>query len=192
MTSTKIQELFLRLERMVHASREKTGTGTSWTYTFPDGETHRYLLRNIRSHAEVEDSVANLLIWAWNAKDYLKHRSKVKGLDPDHVERFINADSCLTVCGDLANRLKHGELTRSRCKKFPRLGAVKFLVPTSAIRMLTFGAFDVDIDIGNLDTVEVHIPVLDRDGNEIADVFDLAAAAINSLEILRNEIEGIP
>ena len=122
----------------------------------------------------------------------MKHRSKVKGLDPGRVEMFINVDSCLPVCGDLANRLKHGELTRSRCKKFPRLGAVSFVVPQSAIRTLTFGAFDVDVDIGNLDGVEIHIPLLDQNGNEIADVFDLVAAAINSLETLRNEIEGTP
>jgi hypothetical protein len=62
MTSNDIEALFQRLGRLVNASQQKGGNGTAWDYKFPNGETHHYIIRNIKSHLDVEDSVSNLLI----------------------------------------------------------------------------------------------------------------------------------
>ena len=189
MTSEEIEGLFKRLARLVNASQVKAGNGTKWDYTFPNGEAHRYIINNIRAHNEVEDSVSNLLIWIWNAKDYLKLHAEAKGQPARFIEEYINSDPCLPICGDLANRLKHGETSKSRSGKFPRLGSVCFSAPQSAISGLTFRAFEVAIDIGDPDGVDFRIPVLDKDENEVGDVFHLIASAIASLERLRAEVE---
>jgi len=121
MTSSDIEALFQRLGRLVRASQKKEGDGTAWDFRFPDGETHHYIIRNIQSHLDIEDSVSNLLIWIWNSKDYLKNRLRAKGLDPEYVEQLINGNNQLAVCGDLANLLKHGNHRKGRSGKLPRL-----------------------------------------------------------------------
>lgn len=189
MTLEEIEGLFKRLARLVDASQVKAGNGTEWDYTFPNGETHRYIINNIRALNEVEDSVSNLLIWIWNAKDYLKLHAEAKGQPAKFIEDYINSDPCLPICGDLANRLKHGEATKSRSGKFPRLGSVCFSAPQSAITSLTFRAFEVAIDIGNPDGVDFRIPVLDKDENEVGDVFNFISSAVASLERLRADVE---
>lgn len=189
MTSEEIEGLFKWLARLVDASQVKGGNGMEWNHTFPNGETHRYIINKIRPLNEVEDSVCNLLIWIWNAKDYLKLRAEAKGQPAKFIEDYINSDPCLPTCGDLANRLKHGETTKSRSGKFPRLGSVCFSAPQSAISSLTFRAFEVAIDIGNPEGVDFCIPVLDKGEKEVGDVFNFIASAVASLERLRAGVE---
>lgn len=190
MTGNGIAELFERLGRLVAATEKKTGEGSAWDYTFPDGETHRYVIRGLKSHAEAEDSVCNLLIWIWNAKDYLKRRAETRGQDPQIVEDAVNADSILTVCGDLANRLKHGELKRSRSGRYPTLGVVSFTGPQASIGSLTFGAFEVEVEIADPSLVEFSLPVIDQRGGALGDAFEFAGRALSTLEQVKTRIEG--
>jgi len=189
MTGSEIQELFNRLARLSEATQHKAGGGTAWDYTFPNGETHRYILRNIKSPEELEDNVFNLFIWIWNAKDYLKNRAESKGHDPKYVERVVKDDPLLLICADLANWLKHAKLKKSRSGKFPKLGSVKFTAHQSTIRSIIVRAFEVEIDFANPDGVEFHIPILDKADNQIGDAFEYAEEAIRRLETLRGEIE---
>jgi len=191
MTAKDLEELFKRLDRLVNASQVKIGNGTEWDYTFPNGETHRYIIHNIRSHNEIEDCVSNLLIWIWNAKDYLKLRAGAKGVSPKLIEEFINSDHDLPICGDLANRLKHGETSKSRCGKFPRLGPVCYAAPQTAIQSLSFRAFEVAIEIGDPAEVDFRIPIIDKNDNELGDVFQVMASAIAGLERLHLEVEEL-
>jgi hypothetical protein len=195
MTSSDIKALFQRLGRLVQASHKKEGDGMVWDFCFPDGETHHYVIRNIQSHLDVEDSVSNLLIWIWNSKDYLQHRLQARGFDPKYVkeyaEQFIDDNHQLAVCGDLAIRLKHGTPYRSRTKMFPRLGTVGYTIPQTAIRTLSFKAFEVDIDVGYPNEVEYRLPILDKDGLEMGDSLEFATAATSSLETLWKAIEDM-
>ncbi len=191
MTGAEIEELFERLGRLVSATKEHRGDGAAWNYTFPNGETHRYVIRGLKSHAAAEDSAFNLLIWIWNAKDYLKKRGALLGIDGRMVEEAVNDDADLAVCADLANLLKHGGLDRrSRSGLNPRLGKVSFRAPQTALASLTFRSFEVAIDISDPSQVEFRLPVLDETGEEIGDAFRYATSAIQSLEYLRDEIEG--
>ena len=136
----------------------------------------------------MEDDIANLLIWVWNSKDYLKNFLKSKGGNPQFIETFIDNDEYLPVCGDLANQLKHGLLKKSRSGKFPKLGALRYTVPQSAIGALTIGAFEVDVEISIPKEVEFYQPVFDQSGNEIGNVLDILTKAISRLETLRNQL----
>lgn len=191
MTGVAIAELFERLGRLVAATRQKAGEGSTWDYTFPDGETHRYVIRGLKSHAEAEDTAFNLLIWVWNAKDYLKRRAEASGQDAQIVEDAVTADSALPICADLANRLKHGELKRSRSGSYPRFGVVSFRAPQAAIGSLTFRAFEVKVAIADPTLVEFRLPVIDQAGAEIGDAFEYAARGLEALERLKARLEAV-
>lgn len=190
MTEAAITQLFERLGRLTAATRQKGGNGTAWDYTFPDGETHRYVIHGIKSHAEAEDSAFNLLIWVWNAKDYLKRWAESNGKNAQLVEDAVIANTALAVCADLANRLKHGDVKRSRSTRFPRLGVVSIEAPQAAFGSLTFRAFEVEMEIANPALVEFHLPVADNTGGEMGDAFEYCERGIGELERLRAAIEN--
>ncbi|MGM0855681.1 MAG: hypothetical protein ACQEW0_01200 [Pseudomonadota bacterium] len=190
MTEAQIQELFERLGRLVSATKEHQGQGAAWDYTFPNGEAHSYIIRGVKSHEAIEDSVFNLLIWIWNTKDYLKARASVLGVTKKMVEDAVNSHVGLTVCADLANRLKHGRLDRaSRSGLNPHLGNVSFHVPQSAMGALTFRAFEVEMDVSDSSRIELRLPILDDKGDEIIDAFEGAADAIKALESIHDKVE---
>ena len=192
MNNNEIAELFNRLGRLVSASKNNSGDGMEWDYTFPNGETHRYVIKGLKSHADAEDSAFNLLIWIWNAKDYLKKRAELIGTNGRVIENTINDDVNLLICGDLANRLKHGRLDRqSRSGLNPRFGNISFEAQQAAIGSLTFRAFDVEIMIDDPSQVTYRLPVFNEQDEEIGDAFVYADKAIRTLERLRNKIEGI-
>ena len=190
MTGAEIATLFERLGRLVAATKQKAGDGTAWDHTFPNGETHRYVIRGLKSHAEAEDSAYNLLIWAWSAKDYLKKRAEALGRNGRAVEQAVNNDPDLAICADPANRLKHGSLDRgSRSGLNPRFGQVSFRAPQTAVGSLTFRAFEVEAQIEDPSQVDFLLPVLNNAGEEIGDAFVYAQTAILALERMRDGIE---
>jgi len=189
MTGRRIADLFERLGRLVTATKQKAGEGSSWSYTFPDGETHRYVIRGLKSHAEAEDSAFNLIIWIWNAKDHLIQRANTRGQDSRLVEDAVNADSALPVCADLANRLKHGQLRWSRSGRYPSFGVMSFTGHQASIGSLTFRAFEVEVQIADPSLVEFSLPVIGQDGAEIGDAFELAGRAVSALEAIKARIE---
>lgn len=191
MTKAEITQLFERLARLTAATQQKAGDGTVWDYTFPDGETHRYVIRGLKSHAEAEDGAFNLLIWVWNAKDYLKRWTESHGKDAKVVEDAVDGDEALVVCADLANLLKHGKLKSSRSGRYPRFGVVSFEAPQAAIGSLTFRAFEVEMNFANPALVEFHLPVVDNAGARIGDAFEYAARGIAALERIRTSVEGM-
>ena len=147
------------------------------------------MIRGLKSHAEAGDSAFNLIIWIWNAKDYLKRRARARRQRPQIVEDAVNADSALAVCADLANRLKHGELRSSRSGRYPTFGVVSFTGPQASIGSLTFRAFEVEVEISDPGLVEFSLPVIDNNGAELGDVFDVAGQALATLEELKTRIE---
>ena len=103
----------------------------------------------------------------------------------------MNHDRNLSVCADLANRLKHRTLDRrSRSGLNPSFGKVNYQAPLEAIASLTVRAFEVDISIEDPGLVNISLPVLDGTGERIGDAFDYAEKAIFVLEQLRGEIES--
>ena len=190
MNDTTVMQLFERLSRLTAATKQHTGDGTTWDYTFPDGETHRYVIRGLKSHSEVEDSAFNLLIWVWNAKDYLKRWAELNGKVAQVVEDAVNSDECLMVCADLANLLKHGALKHSRSGQYPRFGVVSFEAPQAAIGSLTIFAFAVEIGIANPSLVEFRLPVVNNRGILIGDAFKYAEGGVAALERVRTNIHN--
>lgn len=179
-------------DRAAHFSKVATafgGSGCSWSYTFTDGETHRYVLSGIKSPEQFEDEILTLAIWLWSLKDHLKGRSKTLGKNPQEVEAYASADPYLPLCADLANAAKHGELTSSRSRRWPRLGRLHYEIPQEAMRQITFRAFEVETDIAHPELVTLELPILDSAGEKIAEALQLLAGALAAWERFSQELE---
>ncbi len=158
------------------------GPGTSWEFTFPDGITERYAITGVRPFEELEDDVESLFVWAWSLKDYIKTLTTEHGRDPEYVENLVNCTPALCIVADVANRLKHGTLTRSRSGHFPRLAPLQYSIPGGALKSLVFSSEGVTIEPADPQAVELSFSVLDRSGQVVGDAIVLLESAITELE----------
>ena len=182
MNAIEVQELFERLNRFSDRLEKKEGEEYKWDYTFPDGVETTYVLRNVKNLNEIEDEITSAFIWLWNLKDYLKELSKTVGKKPQDIENIINSDKLLSVCGDIANRLKHGDLRESRSSLFPKLGKLKLSFTKEIISSIIFSGKEIELDISRPNDIEVSIPIYDKDGCEIGDGFKFLAEGISRWE----------
>ena len=188
MTIDEIDRLFSRLRRLSDSLNVKGGTGTTWNYTFPDGQTHTYNFTNVRPVEQIEDDIANMFIWSWNLKDHLKLLCPSRQIDPNSIEAAINASDTLKICGDIANLLKHGKLDRSRSDRFPTLHRPQIEIPQAAIGSLIFMPLAVTTNVSRPELVEVSVAVYDQAGDQIGDAFALLRDAIAQWEDIRNRV----
>ena len=61
------------------------------------------------SKRELQIQIKSLLIYLWNEKDWLKEQYPSK---KEQVEQFINKSTYIKIVGDLANTVKHRQLTK--------------------------------------------------------------------------------
>jgi hypothetical protein len=185
MNITEINGVFERLKRLSSRLDKKVGEGYQWTYTFPDGVETTYILKNIKNFEEMEDDIANLFIWVWNLKDYLKKFAKAMSRSPQEVEDIINSDKNLQICGDIANGLKHGPERKSRSYILSRL---QYEIPHTALSSLTYRGKEVELNIAKTEEVILSRPILDKEGNEIGDGLKILSDGLNRFEKYFNKI----
>lgn len=182
MNISDINDLFARIKRLSLRLEKKEGAGHKWSYTFPDGLETTYILKNVRCFEEIEDDIANLFIWVWNLKDYLKEFAETIGTDPQEVENLINSDHNLQLCADVANWLKHGRLKSSRSNSYARLGRLRFHAPHGTFSSITFRGTEIEIDVSKVKEILLLMPVLKMNGDEIADSFEVISMALSQWE----------
>jgi len=185
MKTEDIDNLFGRISRIKKRLNIKNGDGASWECCLENGEKHKYILKGIKSPEEVEDDIANVFIWLWSLKDYMK-----KSFNNASIETKVDANQHLSICADLANGLKHGGLDRNgRSGKRPVLGRLKYKIPQAAIKELSFGASTVGIDINNAHLVEWGMPILDDSSNSIGDAFEYLDHCVTAWESIISDLE---
>ena len=188
----EIDALFRRMDRLSTSLQVKDGAGSQWNATDSDGQTHSYRIRNVRPIDEIEDNIANLFLWVWNLKDYLKELSLTRGKDAQFIEQLVNQDPHLPICADIANRLKHGVLKKSRSTQFPQLQRAGYKLSGEAIGRITFRTFEVDFDIADPELVEIVMGVEDRDGRYIGDALAYLRSAISTWEAVYGQLKEVP
>jgi len=189
MQITEIKSLFERIKRLSSGIERKEGAGHQWSYTFPDGLETTYILKNMRNLDEIEDDIANLFIWTWNLKDYLKELAKTSNHNPEEIETMINSDRNLQICGDIANGLKHGRLRKSRSGSYSKLDRLKVEIPHTALSSITYRGKEVEFDISKMKDVILSIAVLDNQGETIDDGFNVLSAALSQWETYFQKIK---
>jgi hypothetical protein len=124
-----------------------------------------------------------MFVWLWGLKDHVKKFSETNGKSGKWVETQIDADHYLAICGDLANRSKHGNYDRpSRSGKSPKLGKVKYQIPQKAMSSITFRARGVGLDVSNSKLIQIEVPVLSEDGKHLGDAFKYLDYALKAWE----------
>jgi len=182
MNVAEVVNIFKRIERLSDRLSKKAGEGYRWNYKFPDGLEVTYILKNVRSLDEIEDEISNAFIWLWNLKDYLKELSKSKGEPYKDIEIFVDDSDYLAVCSDVANRLKHGILKKSRSHKFAELGSLNVNCTQEHISEIKFTEKEVEFNITKPNEIQLTISIYDKDGEKIGDGFKFLAGGISEWE----------
>ena len=116
MDAEKLNGLLERLRRLRRRLSEKAGGGMSWSAKTSDCVTHRYIVNGLKDFDQIGDDAEGMFVWLWSFKDYLKAYARSRGKSAKWVEAEAIADPCLSVCADLANRAKHGNLGEGKSK----------------------------------------------------------------------------
>ncbi len=190
MKKEDVEKLFNRMKRLAKDFEAKGGSGATWNYIFPDGIETKYIINNIKSPEEIEDKVESLLLWVWSCKDYLKKYSITYGKEDKWIENIVNNNREICICADIANALKHGGTNKSRSGLFPKLGDVAYSMPQTTLGKITLSANDIEIDIADPSGVDITIPVMDQNGNQVGDIFECIDATIKAWEKIIDEIEN--
>jgi hypothetical protein len=193
MNTKQIDRLFDRMRRLSESLHIKAGPGTGWSYTLPTGEQQTYHITNVRGPDELEDNFANLAVWVWSVKDYIKEFAVVQGFSASLVEKYVNKNSDLCLCADIANLFKHGKLRTSRSGKFPQPMDVRYRIPHTAMKKLTFtGGNELEIDVKDPAGVDISLPIQDADGNDLGDGFELLKSGLAAWDKLYSRLKRFP
>jgi hypothetical protein len=186
-TVAEVEEILARARRLRDGVRAFKGEGATWEYTFPDGITEHYTIAGVMPIERLRDDVSSLVIWLWSTKDYLKRVASARGRGQQNIENLVDRTPALCLLADVANKLKHGELTRRRTTYDPSLGSPEFKSRHGAAR-LSVSAEGVTIEPTDPAAIEVSYPILDASGNVIADAIVLLQSAIGYWEKALSEL----
>ena len=185
-----LEKLFERAIRLRRRLGEKGGIGTQWSVKFDNGEIHKYTLGGVKSPEVVQDDIEGVFVWLWSLKDYVKGYLEENDKPSRWIESEVSADQHLSICADIANRSKHGKLDKgSRSGKYPKLGKLKYQIPGSAMSSISFGAFDVGINISNPKQVIFEMPVLSEDDQYLGDAFKYLDYSLKSWEKIVEKVD---
>lgn len=182
MKDKQLHEAFARLQRLSKKIEERAGPGFVDVYVAGDGQIHSHEVTGVKSLAEFEDELLNVIVWTWSVKDYLKEAARFCGNNPSEIEALANESEVLGLISDLANRIKHGKLEKSRSGRFAKLGSISMSIPQSAVGKITVGANRVSTDVADPDKIEFHAPVLSQDGEVLAEAGECVVEAIRVWE----------
>lgn len=180
-TVQDITDLYGRIKRLQARLADTSGDGTEWKVEA--GEViHSYHVSAMKSPKEIEDDIAALAVWLWSMKDYFQAILRTAGKDSKQVELFIDTQSSLKICSDIANRAKHLRLSRSRSGHFARPGRLRWSIPQAAVSSLVIGATSVRIDLPDPVSILVEMPILDRKGNVVGEGIAVCREATEAWE----------
>ena len=180
MNADEFEALLDRVKWVSNQIADQGGTRFEWSAQASTGAEVRYEVCGIKPFQDFQHQTANLLIWTWSLKDYLKSLFKDHGVDAQLVEDAVNTSRELSICADLANRSKHPDPNRSRSGRFPKLGKVGFDIPQNALRSIALAASnEYSIAVEQPELVRYRAPVLDQSGNKIADAIEICTRALD-------------
>ena len=183
MTIAELYELRDRIDRILRQLECNAGTGASGEYTSPAGVLHRFRFEGVKPLEEFRDSLLCLYVWVWSMKDYLKERAKVVGKDPRFIEGLVESSLELQLVADVANRSKHGALSKSRSGRYARLSEVKLSAPQESISRIRISASGLDVTIADTELVEYTASVLSDSGADLGSARDILTTGMGVWEL---------
>ena len=183
----KVIALFSKLKRFNDKLKNISGGGTTWDYTFENGITNKYTITKFRDFESIQDDVENYFIWLWNLKDYLKSVA----INKQKVEDNINDNNNLKISGDIANHLKHSNLTNSRSGLFPKLGKLQVILKQKNISKIAFYKEEIKIEPIEVNEAELSLPIYDKNNKIIIDAFELIKEAEKEWEKIYKNLKVV-
>jgi len=144
---------------------------------------------------QIREKINRLLFHIAHLRDLVKGEMKKRGADPKVVDDTVKQSRDIQICIDLADRDKHGGERRhgGLSKLDPRLGEVGRVlqIATGAKRGAVAGVTyawhagrPVLKELGGRNRVVFEGDVIDRHGNRVGDVMDIAERAVQAWERL--------
>ena len=119
MSKAEISDVKARYSRLI--ARLYDSSGGSYIETIGPNDNYTATFIGIEEPGEISADMTSAFVWCWSLKDYLKKELNTRGVSSVEFEQKINEFHALTLCSDVANRLKHGSLRKSRSGHFARL-----------------------------------------------------------------------
>lgn len=124
-------------------------------------------------------------------KDYLKNLAVANGDTGQQIDDIVNKTDSLAIVADIANRDKHGKLTKSRTGDFAKLADVGYKINQTALNSIAFSDSTVTLDCGKLHDANLYASVVFETGNRPAlDAFQIIEDAIRVWETHARSIAG--
>lgn len=184
-----LQNVLARCKRIKTRMNSKSGIGMEWAVQISNTEICEYIVNGIKPPVEFNDDIEITFVWLWSFKDYVKQYSISKQLPPSWVEAEVNKNEALCIIADIANRAKHGNLTTSRSKKFPKLGNLKYEFPHGSIDKICFYANKVEANVSKPHQAILSMNVFDGNGNTLGDAFQLIDDGLQTWENIVIELD---
>jgi len=135
MSIESLEELLDRIARLKVRMSQRGGAGD--TLKFTDEFETTVIVESIKPANEVDDDLAAIFVWLWSVRDYIIEKAAEKNIKKSLVDDEIDKYLCLRLCSDIANRQKHGSLSRSRSSRFARILKSGYNIPQEAIGRIT-------------------------------------------------------
>ena len=180
---------FRNMQRRVERARNAVSKNESAEGFTQDLNVHpdeKLIVKGLKSPAELEDDILTLCVWIWSMKDYLKTLVENNDGNPQRIEEIATESDSLAVVADIANRAKHGNLSRSRTRNddFAKLTNVGFVVDQTAVDSISFGRSGVTVDVGRPNDAELTAKIQFESGDRetIDNAFAVIEDAIKTWE----------
>lgn len=154
-----------------------------WPEGAVDFEKSSFVVNGVKPLVHVQDDIETAFIWCWSVKDHLIEQLLV--LNPQlikkEVESEIDTYSCLVLCSDVANGLKHKTLRKSRSQQFAKLVVLQNILvskeTTSMIQRLDGKYF---ITPSNGDCIKVTATIESCNGEYLSDAYECLIASLKA------------
>ncbi|SMY36135.1 hypothetical protein [Photobacterium andalusiense] len=144
----------------------------TWPDGFVDFDNQCFVVNGVKPVAHVQDEIESAFLWCWSVKDYLISSLDGK-VSAKTIENDINQYDCLTICSDIANRLKHQNLRSSRSEKFAKLIVTQIVsINTKTISKIQRLDGHYFITPQNGECVKIKAKIVDQDGCFLFDAYE--------------------
>ena len=191
MNKSEFLKLYQRVQRSHRAVYLKANSGFVRVDENADGSETLLEVVGLKEPEVLEDEILTLFVWLWSMKDYLKSLCEARGIHGNQIEQIADSERALSISADIANRAKHGVLTRSRSGHFARLQNVRISIPMSSLGSISFDRPTVRIDVSVPDDAELFAEIGFDSGHAPVDAFEVAAQAIKAWETHAFPVAGV-
>ena len=180
MISNNIQKIV----RIIDKSKE-----VRWPSGHVDLERQDFVVNGAKPFVDIQDEIEDAFISCWSVRDYLTHsltigeEGRLKKKLIKEIDEEINQYSCLTLCSDVANTIKHKCLDRSRSDQFAYLKLKSMIIVnrsnTNMIHRLD-GKYFITPSDNPSECVQLHAHIYSIKGEYLYDAYQCLEDCIHA------------